>query len=514
MYAAAFETDAGTSLNNTEAVIGSRLKTYVNGMTSHFSCGGTLSLSKSPSVTLVNENGKLGDNSISIQVPEEIRPGSTLRSDEYTISRWSDPNSEHNKKKVAKRNELFEKQAADLKDLISVIPPATFGKGGETVLDVAVRDALQLKAEKFELNIPQDALDTILFDIKASLDLQTDIVAEPYSLNVYQKGGKFLKHKDTPRGDDMFGTLVICLPTWFTGGKMSTSMGREVKSFFEGEAPPNPNVIQWCAFFADVDHEIDTVKEGIRITAAYLLRRKDKAHASSMMPRTLQGQEQADRIKDCFVEGLRDDDFFAGGGSIGFPCLHLYTNTEVFPGKKDSSEDLAPKQIAKLKGRDQLIANAAASLGLVVRLVPYLSHNYSNEDGYGDYALAKFPGKKRCPARMSDDKIETHFKTKGREDPISTADLWVLDFESAASTKVGDTEWNADGYFGNEASDIAFYVQACLIIGVPEYSASRGVPVVAPKKKRAPKAKKVTSAPVAGQDDSKPQAKKLKTDDN
>ena len=79
--------------------------------------------------------------------------------------------------------------------------------------DASVRDALQLKADKYELSIPQENIDNILAEIKRGMDLQTDILAEPYSLNVYRKGGKFVKHKDTPRGDDMLGTLVICLPT-------------------------------------------------------------------------------------------------------------------------------------------------------------------------------------------------------------------------------------------------------------------------------------------------------------
>lgn len=113
-----------------------------------------------------------------------------------------------------KRAELFDQQAADLLSLIKVIPPAAFGKGGETVYDASIRDALQLKAERYDLSIPQETIDDILQKIMIGMDLQTDIIAEPYSLNIYQKGGKFVKHKDTPRGDDMLGTLVICLPTW------------------------------------------------------------------------------------------------------------------------------------------------------------------------------------------------------------------------------------------------------------------------------------------------------------
>ena len=42
--------------------------------------------------------------------------------------------------------------------------------------------------------------------------------AELYCLNIYGPGGFFRNHVDTPHASSMFGSLVICLPTDFTGG--------------------------------------------------------------------------------------------------------------------------------------------------------------------------------------------------------------------------------------------------------------------------------------------------------
>ena len=175
------------------------------------------------SVTLKGDNGKTKDEPIIIQVPKELRE-LKLRPNEYGT--WSSDGRK-------KRAELFAQQTADLEGLISAMPKASFGNGGETVINSNVRDALQLKADRYDLNIPQEVIDNILVEIKKDLRLQTDIIAEPYSLNAYQTGGKFLKHKDTPRGDDMFGTLVICLPSWFTGGTMSISLGNGKETYFE-----------------------------------------------------------------------------------------------------------------------------------------------------------------------------------------------------------------------------------------------------------------------------------------
>ena len=42
------------------------------------------------------------------------------------------------------------------------------------------------------------------------------IRAELYKLNVYSTGGHFKAHVDTPRSKEMFGSLVVFLPSVFT----------------------------------------------------------------------------------------------------------------------------------------------------------------------------------------------------------------------------------------------------------------------------------------------------------
>eukprot|EP00985_Skeletonema_marinoi_P008223 scaffold3687_cov123-Skeletonema_marinoi.AAC.1 len=452
------------SLSTTEVqeIVTNRIQQCISGCSASFSCGSSTVLPFAPSVTLLGEDGSAMGEPILLHRPAI---GSNNRKD------------------------IFKRQETQLEHLMSTMPRAAFGKGGDTVIDTSVRDALQLDATKFALNIPQETIQNILANLKVKLDLQTDVVAEQYSLNLYRTGGMFKKHKDTPRGDDMLGTLVICLPTLFEGGCMKVTHGREVNKYFQryslphcshGSAEAVDNRIEWCAFFSDVDHEILTVKEGIRVTAAYILRRKDNAPASECIPRSLEGQEQADRVRDSFLLGLRDDRFLSNGGKIGCACIHQYTNQQVFPGNKDSSQPLDAGQIRKLKAKDLLIASAAVSAGLSVRLVPHLGHCYSC-DGEGDFPLKKFPKKKKCPKKMSDDSISDFFDaTQGAGQLQNAVDIWITDMDEAASAPAGSTEWNAEGYFGNEASGIAFYVNACFVIEIPSYSESRGVSNVAP----------------------------------
>ncbi|KAF8137842.1 hypothetical protein K438DRAFT_2120282 [Mycena galopus ATCC 62051] len=46
------------------------------------------------------------------------------------------------------------------------------------------------------------------------------ISAELYKLNVYGKGSFFKAHKDTPRGENTFGSLVVVFPASHVGGAL------------------------------------------------------------------------------------------------------------------------------------------------------------------------------------------------------------------------------------------------------------------------------------------------------
>jgi hypothetical protein len=115
-------------------------------------------------------------------------------------------------------------QERELRPLLEHCKPAPFGAGKRTRFDRTVRDAQQLKAEAGAFRVenfdPESA--GILKEIQRELVPHdpNSISAELYSVNVYTSGGHFAPHKDTPRGNDMFGTLVVCLPSQFGGGQL------------------------------------------------------------------------------------------------------------------------------------------------------------------------------------------------------------------------------------------------------------------------------------------------------
>eukprot|EP00116_Pleurobrachia_bachei_P000938 sb/3461200/ len=402
----------------------------------------------------------------------------------------------------------------------------------ETKCNTDVRDALQLPADKFEVKVNMgenaksldlgEALVTsgVLGEVQKNLEIDSerfDLVAEQYSLNMYGKGGHFRKHKDTPRGSDMIGTLLVQLPgAYYEGGALEISVGDGLKKklVLEGHPSvsnrsyywqqikwqePDPTKLRIAAFFCDIDHEVMKVEEGLRLTAAFILRIKEKIAAelsssdlnSTVLPKSLSSSEKETTLAGKFMELCNDESFLPTNplkidvtnqrqrergetrfdkrpAFLAFPCFHLYTNSQVFTKKNESAATpLTPTQVAMLKGKDAILGKAVLAASeetggaVKIYLQPILGHEYTDDAG-GSYLMPKFPTPKfKVPKRMSDDSIESKFKTTGCFEDIWP--IWVVDEELGHKPdKIGGCEWNSDGYFGNEASYIDFYVKSFL----------------------------------------------------
>jgi hypothetical protein len=167
-----------------------------------------------------------------------------------------------------------------LQPLVERCEAAAFGIGRKTRYDRNVRDALQIKAAggAFSVLSFDPAAEGILEQIRRALTPQVPgaLTAELYNLNVYARGGHFAQHKDTPRGDDMLGTLVVCLPSQFSNGAFVVRHEGVFETYDWAQAireQAEPTRIHWAAFFGDVDHQIERVWGGLRVTLTYLIRR-------------------------------------------------------------------------------------------------------------------------------------------------------------------------------------------------------------------------------------------------
>lgn len=155
---------------------------------------------------------------------------------------------------------------------------APYGAGTVTKVDKKVRNAQRLLARD-KVTVHGFDPSTILGEIEAALSPGAHLSARLTDVIVYPVGGKFERHKDTPRDLDLVGTLVVGLPIAYTGGAFVVDDGRSQQRFDWGKTAASK--LPWVALFTDVDHSIEPVKTGARVTLVYALHRTERARTDA-----------------------------------------------------------------------------------------------------------------------------------------------------------------------------------------------------------------------------------------
>lgn len=111
-----------------------------------------------------------------------------------------------------------------LQQLLAACTPASFGRGGDEVVDEDYRKAGKLDSKDFTTNFCPyqngiiDVVSQLLLPNATGDKNERGVKAELYKLNVYSApSGKFKAHVDTPRSDAQFGSLVVALPVAHEG---------------------------------------------------------------------------------------------------------------------------------------------------------------------------------------------------------------------------------------------------------------------------------------------------------
>ena len=246
-------------------------------------------------------------------------------------------------------------------------------------------DALKLEPECFHASF--EIANTFVLDyIYRIMSLSSPIRAELCMLNVYSTGGHFKSHVDTPRSKDMFGSLVVCLPSEFTGGALVTRhQGREVTFDWSSSTTTH-----WAAFFSDVEHEVLPVTSGHRITLTYNLHCLPSGTGTAVggidfHPVSL--DVTTNPLYQELLTALQNPHFMREGGTLGFCLRHKYT---------DPSADLEAFSLS-LKGCDAVIYRTVKALQLSISLKPLVCNQQKNpvlnfgDGGNCNYVLPTFP---------------------------------------------------------------------------------------------------------------------------
>ncbi|KAK0239345.1 hypothetical protein EDD85DRAFT_1003604, partial [Armillaria nabsnona] len=257
---------------------------------------------------------------------------------------------------------------AELHTLAEACKPAPFGRDSEEVLDDTYRKALKLDTILFATTMDLQMtkiLDQIRVDLMDGyLSTEKRIRPELYKLNIYGEGSFFKSHKDTPRSENMFGSLVVVFPTGHQGGGLALrSHGEEwvfdASSLLANSTADEPE-IAYAAFYNDVDHEVFPVTSGSRVTLTYNLYRERDTHTQVTLEDTKTDAITAE-IKQSLSKLIDNPAFFPGGGKLGFGLRHQYPlRANRGPFKVEDVIDL-------LKGSDAAIYKACESLSVCGR---------------------------------------------------------------------------------------------------------------------------------------------------
>ncbi|KZT39340.1 hypothetical protein SISSUDRAFT_1119066 [Sistotremastrum suecicum HHB10207 ss-3] len=288
----------------------------------------------------------------------------TKESPIFAQGTWEFPNSQlilwYNEGSDARCLKFPTANKEELKRLSDACDPATFGRNQQDVLDESYRLARKMDITNFSINMGFNFHDLLTYATRRLLGVQhedKDFHAELYKLNVYGPESFFKAHKDTPRGDDMFGSLIIALPSEHEGGNFIVRNEEEQHSFESSQlshssSKSNSSKVAWAALWSHAEHEVTPVLSGYRVTLTFNLYFRTPASLSTPAPNI---PPDAPALLNSLKACLNDPTFLPEGGLLGFGLKHEYPLS--------ASSDLQ-NFVGFLKGSDSAIIKTADSLDM------------------------------------------------------------------------------------------------------------------------------------------------------
>ena len=354
--------------------------------------------------------------------------------------------------------------------LIAHAEPAPFGHQGQTKLDLDVRSTLRVKSRGNTAITGLD-VDAIAQRVDEALATRYCVSAALLDILVYPTGGKFLRHKDTPRHGRQLGTLIVEIPVAHEGGALALADGDQHTTIDWGGKPRDRGTLRWVALFGDVDHTITEITSGTRVTLVYTLTLTDQ-------PRTDPGYAaRLDAISDAIITLSRED--LPGDRTLYIPCTRMI----VAPMSRRADLDM-------LRGADRAIADTFARCGANVHvselIIPTSTRRKREVDGFPqpfDNAIEvvqPIPEAVLAASALSflndigDAEEEGDAENVASLEPflgkwITASEAWLVR-DKAQAKLVYEGIYSETGYFGNEGSDGHIYQCAVIVVALPNVS--------------------------------------------
>ncbi len=349
----------------------------------------------------------------------------------------------------------FPLPASQARELIPLAEEAPYGRGMETVLDADVRRCWQIDAARISFTdlAWQKFLDHTVERVRKDLGITGKISAIPYKLLLYGEGGHFRAHWDTEKLDAMFGTLIIALPSAHEGGRLLIRHdAREVEVDFSREH----HAFQHAAFFADCEHEVESVRSGFRCCLVYNLRLDQGDPGGLNLSLTAHARTLLAPLEKLVRERTND--------LTGVLLEHSYTEANL--------------SLRNLKGHDQARARAlfaaAAEAGLVAHLTLVTLHKMGQlevdyEDGYGRGYRRRYRDDDAdgTMGEVYEESLTIGDWRNSADESITLGDYSIEPDALIGSEEIGEGEPDdkeAEGYTGNAGCTMDYWYRRAAIV--------------------------------------------------
>ncbi|KAJ3511864.1 hypothetical protein NLJ89_g3859 [Agrocybe chaxingu] len=296
---------------------------------------------------------------------------------------------------------------------------------------------------------------------------------EFYKLLLYEKGSHFLPHQDTQKANGMFATVIILLPSKYTGGQVVVSHASKTKTV--DFAPDSLYSSALLAWYTDVKHEVKPVKSGYRLALSYnLIHTAPPEVPQPCIPDMSESVYALRRVLRKWIDGRYQN--MPEPPLVAYLLDHQYSTANLQHGHK------------ALKGADahrvSFLRDIAEDLGFIVGLAS-LTHNVTgaaDDDGadyyrrrarcYSDSEDEGFGGGRRVPSMEEEGYARSSVSglvdlngsllLPGGQAKITLSDDALIPRDAFEDVKPDRTEY--EGYMGNGAGQLDYWYHRTALV--------------------------------------------------
>ena len=224
------------------------------------------------------------------------------------------------------------------------------------ILEATDADVAQIDADKVTLTNPAwfAGLKALTKKVCAALGVDPELVrTELSSLLLNLEGDCSRKHRDLKKADGKFASLMIQLPSRFTGGSFAVTHDGNTKTFTMHDPETCPFSCRYVAHYADCEHEILPIESGHQLALVYSLCYTDDDCSKPSLANVHEGS-----LVSVIAKLDRNQSLFAIPIDKGYESLALARHgVNVLKGKDRS----LARTIGRVEGWQLLIAKVEGS---------------------------------------------------------------------------------------------------------------------------------------------------------